>query len=89
MGLEKGANDEEEGTHANGRNEQGQLTSQGLDQEEHEEGRGNELDNAVHTGRQEGVRVAGVANLPGTSVRFTWLWKNIRSSLTDWKICGA
>jgi hypothetical protein len=65
VSLEDGADDVEERPHADGGDEEGFLTTEGLDTEEDEDGGGDELDDAVDTGRKEGVEVADVTDLDG------------------------
>lgn len=68
MSLQQRANNEEENAHADGRDEKRQSTTESVRQVENEKEGGNQLDDAINTGCQEGVRVAGVANLPGSNL---------------------
>jgi len=64
VGLEDGANDKEQDTHADRRDEERQFTTKGLDEEEHEDGGSDDLDNTVDTRGKERV---GCTRIPDGS----------------------
>lgn len=71
MRLEQGTDDEEHDAHAHGRDEQRPLTPESIREEEHEDRGGDELDNAVDSGRKQRVRGTRVANLRPTQSQDT------------------
>ena len=66
--LEERADDEEQDAHAHAGDEEGELASEGVNQEKHEERGSDDLHDAVYTGGKERIRRARVPNLAPASV---------------------
>ena len=67
MRLEQRADDEEEGAHPDGGDEQGHLATETVDHEEDEDRGGDDLDDTVDTCGKQRVGCSGETNLSGTS----------------------
>lgn len=61
--LEDGSDDEEQGAHADGRNEEGELAPEEFDEEEDEDGCGYDFDDTVDSGGEQRVLVSCVTDL--------------------------